>query len=250
MTKSFSGKTVIVTGGGSGIGEAVAIDLAENGANVVVADLNKDHAQKVVEGITKAGGSAAACAVDVSDPTSVKNMVDFAVKTYGSLDGAVNNAGIGGPAKLTGDYEPDEWRQVMGVNLDGVFYSMKYELEVMAKAGKGSIVNIASILGTNGFATAPAYVAAKHGVVGLTKAAAIEYSAKGVRINSIGPGFIETPLLAKMNKDQYDALTSLHPIGRLGKPEEVAYLTSFLLSDKASFITGSYHLVDGAYSAQ
>ncbi|NVK34383.1 MAG: SDR family oxidoreductase [Rhodobacteraceae bacterium] len=250
MSYDFQGKTVLVTGGGSGIGEFSSKDLAKEGANVVVADLSLEHAERVVQEIKSAGGEATAFKVDVSDPASAKAMVDFTIKTYGSLDGAVNNAGIGGPAKNTGDYEPDEWRKVMSVNLDGVFYCLKYELEVMEKAGKGSIVNMASILGTNGFATAPAYVAAKHGVVGLTKNAALEYSAKGIRVNSIGPGFIKTPLLEQMNKSQFDALTSLHPIGRLGEPEEVAQLATFLLSDKASFITGSYHLVDGAYAAQ
>lgn len=250
MSGILSGKTILVTGAAAGIGEACAIDAAREGAKVVLVDLSLEAAQKIADQIKADGGEAAAVAANVADEQAVKDMVQFALDTYGSLDGAVNNAGIGGPAKMSADYELDEWRKVMAVNLDGVFLCQKYEMLAMLKSGKGAIVNMASILGSTGFATAPAYVAAKHGVVGLTKAAALEYSAKGIRVNAIGPGFIETPLLSQMNKDQFDALAALHPIGRLGQPEEVAAMATFLLSDKASFITGSYHLVDGAYTAR
>lgn len=251
MDKDFEGRSIIVTGGGSGIGEATAKLLARRGARVLVADLSADHAEKVAAGIEKEGGRARSFAVDVTDYAAVEKMVAEAVSTFGALDGAVNNAGIGGESNPTGAYSLESWRKVIEVNLNSVFYSMKAELEVMEKQGKGAIVNMASILGTNGFANSPAYVAAKHGVVGLTKSAALEYSPKGIRINAVGPGFIKTPLIdANLDEATQDFLVSKHPIGRLGTSEEVAEITAFLLSDAASFVTGSYHLVDGGYSAQ
>ena len=169
---------------------------------------------------------------------------------YGGLNLAVNNAGIGGASRDTADYPLEEWHRVLGVNLHGVFYSMKYEIAAMLAGGGGAIVNMASILGSNGWAGAAAYVAAKHALVGMTKSAALEYSARGLRINAVGPGFIDTPLLQSMDERAHAGLVALHPAGRLGTAEEVAALTCFLLSDKASFITGSYHLVDGGYSAR
>ncbi|MGV0877876.1 SDR family NAD(P)-dependent oxidoreductase [Martelella sp. FLE1502] len=251
MSQRFENKTVIVTGGASGIGEACVQLLAREGANVVVADLNEDHAKKAAAEVEKSGGKAAAFAVDVSDPKAVEAMVDFAVKTYGGLYGAVNNAGIGGPSEPIGDYDIDTWHKVLNVDLHSVFYCMKYELAAIEASGGGSIVNMSSILGTNGFATAPAYVASKHALVGMTKSAALEYSKRGIRINAVGPGFIRTPLLDEnLEPEAIEGLVALHPIGRLGKSEEVAALTAFLLSEDASFVTGSYHLVDGGYSAQ
>lgn len=251
MSFDFNGKVAIVTGGASGIGEAVAKALATQGAKVVVADLNADAAKATADAITKAGGTAAGFAVDVSDAKQNEAMVDFAVKTYGGLHLAVNNAGIGGAAASTGEYPIESWDKVVGINLSGVFYGMRYEIPAILASGGGSIVNIASILGSVGIAQSPAYVAAKHGVVGLTKSAGLEYGEKGVRINAIGPGFIETPLLTKhMDDATLKFIAGKHAMNRLGKPEEVAALTSFLLSDAASFITGSYHLVDGGYTAQ
>lgn len=251
MTKDFAGKVAFVTGAASGIGEAVARQLAERGAKVVIADLKLDAAEKVADAIKSSGGDAAAVAVDVGQMEQVEKAVRFTVDTFGKLDVAVNNAGIGGTAAPLGDYSFDDWHKVIDVNLNSVFYSMKYEIAAMLKTGGGAIVNMASILGTNGFANAPAYVSAKHGVVGMTKAAAIDYAKKGIRITAVGPGFIETPLLgANMSEEAMSGLTSLHPIGRLGQPDEVAAMTLFLLSDAASNITGSYHLVDGGYAAQ
>ncbi len=251
MAYDFNGKVAIVTGGASGIGAAVARTLAAAGAKVIVADLNGEAAREVAAAIGSSGGTATAVETNVANVLEVEAMVETAKRTYGGLHLAVNNAGIGGPSAPTGEYPIEGWHKVIDTNLNSVFYGLRYEIPAIIASGGGAIVNMASILGTVGFANAPAYVAAKHGVVGITKVAAMEYAKHGVRINSIGPGFIDTPLLSK-NLDEA-ALTyvrGLHPIGRLGTSEEVAALTAFLLSDDASFITGSYHLVDGGYVAQ
>ncbi len=251
MTKSFENKVAIVTGAGSGIGAAVARQLAEGGARVVVADLDMGAADDVVTAITGAGGVAKAFEVNVGDPMEVEAMVAFAVREFGGLHLAVNNAGIGGAAAPTADYPLESWDKVIGVNLSGVFYGLKAQIPAIIASGGGAIVNMASILGSVGFANSPAYVAAKHGVIGLTKVAAMEYARHGVRINSVGPGFIDTPMLSNnLDATTLGHIAGLHPIGRLGTSEEVSALTCFLLSDAAGFITGSYHLVDGGYTAQ
>ena len=250
MQIDFTDKTALVTGAGSGIGEAIAKGLAASGARVIVQDLHEDAAIRVAGEITAAGGLAHEAGGDVSRADVVEWLVGHAVEKGGALHLLVNNAGIGGPLMPTGEYPLDGWRQVMGVNLDGVFYGMRYAIPEMLKAGGGAIVNIASILGSVGFANACAYTAAKHALLGLTKAAALEYSAKGIRVNAIGPAFIDTPLLGNLPPGAKEALVAAHPIGRLGRAEEVADLTQFLLSDRASFITGSYHLIDGGYCAQ
>ena len=247
----FAGKSALVTGAGSGIGEATAVALATRGARVVIADLNLEAAQRVAAAIGTAGGVAAAVEADVADVASVEAMVAFATDTYGGLDVAVNNAGIGGAQAPTGEYPPDSWEAVIRVNLNGVFYCMRHEIPALLARGGGAIVNMASILGWVGFAGSAAYVAAKHGVLGLTQTAAIEYATRGLRINSIGPGFITTPLLATTLDDAAQkAIGDLHPMKRMGTPAEVAALACFLASDEASFITGSYHVVDGGYTAQ
>ncbi|MGN0121389.1 MAG: SDR family NAD(P)-dependent oxidoreductase [Streptomyces albidoflavus] len=246
----FAGRTALVTGAASGIGLATARRLGQGGARVVIADYNAEGAASAAAALRDESVEASAVTVDVTDPASVEAAVRFAQDTYGALHLAVNNAGIGGESAPTGDYDIDVWNRVVRTNLDGVFYSMRYEIPALLAAGGGAIVNTASILGSVGFAGSPAYVAAKHGVVGLTKTAATEYAAQGVRINAVGPGFIDTPLLQGMEKEAYDGLVQLHPAGRLGRSEEVAEVIAFLLSDRASFVHGSYHLVDGAYTAR
>lgn len=246
----FQGKVVLVTGGGSGIGEACAHEFAARGARVVVADFNLQGAERVANDL---GGRdrAIAVKVDVAEPASAEAMVRSTVDAFGRLDVAVNNAGIGGELNPTGGYSIESWDRVVAVNLSGVFYCMRYEIPAMLQNGGGSIVNMASILGSVGFANSPAYVAAKHGVVGLTKAAAIEYGTSGIRVNSVGPGFIMTPLVvSNLTEEAREAISGLHAMKRMGEPREVATLVAYLASDAASFITGSYHIVDGGYTAQ
>lgn len=243
----FAGKVAIVTGGGSGIGEACAVLLAQRGAKVLVADVAAEPAGRVADAI---GDAARSHVVDVSDPAACEEMVRAAVDGFGRLDVAVNNAGIGGPQVPTAEYPLDGWGAVIAVNLSGVFHCLRAEIPAMLATGGGSIVNIASILGSVGFAQSVAYVSAKHGVVGMTKTAAIEYAARGIRINSVGPGFIQTPLLEAASPEILAGVAGLHPLGRLGRAEEVAELVAFLASDRASNTTGAYYLTDGGYTAQ
>jgi NAD(P)-dependent dehydrogenase (short-subunit alcohol dehydrogenase family) len=247
----YENKVAIVTGGGSGIGEAVALTLAANGASVVVADWDVAGGERVAKEIDAAGGKSLFVQVDVSKASEVEAMVQATIDEFGALHVAVNNAGIGGPMATVGEYPLDGWEKVTGINLDGVFFGMRYQIPAMLEAGGGSIINIASILGDVGFANASAYTAAKHGVVGLSKVAAIEYAARGIRVNSVGPGFIRTPLLDEnLDAATLDVIAGMHPIQRLGTSQEVADLVAFLGSDAASFCTGGYYLVDGGYTAQ
>jgi NAD(P)-dependent dehydrogenase (short-subunit alcohol dehydrogenase family) len=246
--KMLKDKVAIVTGGGSGIGRAVALSYAREGAKVVVSDIDDAGGKATVDTIISEGGSAMYVHADVASASDNEMLVKKTVDAYGALHIACNNAGIGGPAAPTGEYPLDGWDKVIGINLRGVFYGMRYQIPEMLKAGGGAIVNIASILGQVGFATSSAYVAAKHGVVGLSKNAAIEYGDKGIRVVSVGPAFIKTPLLEKnLSQEVMDFLVTKHPIGRMGESEEVAELVLWLSSDKASFVTGSYYAVDGGY---
>jgi NAD(P)-dependent dehydrogenase (short-subunit alcohol dehydrogenase family) len=243
-------KTVIVTGAASGIGKATAELFAKQGANVVVSDIQEAEGKATVQNIIATGGKATFFKTDVSKPEEMEALVAFAVKTYGQLDVAVNNAGIGGELNPVADMSIEGWQKVIGVNLNSLFYGMKYQIQAMLKNGSGSIVNISSILGSVGFAGSAGYTAAKHGVVGLTQAAALEYSAQGIRVNAVGPGFIDTPLLNALDAEMKKQLVALHPIGRLGKSEEVAELILWLASEKSSFVTGSYYPIDGGYLAR
>jgi NAD(P)-dependent dehydrogenase (short-subunit alcohol dehydrogenase family) len=242
-------KVAIVTGGGSGIGRSVALAYAAEGAKVVVSDIQEKEGFETVEMIRQAGGESIFFKADVSSASDNAALVEAAVRTYGALHIACNNAGIGGAAAPVGEYPIEAWNKVIGINLSGVFYGMHYQIPAMLDAGGGTIVNMASILGNVGFANSAAYVAAKHGVVGLTKNIALEYGAKGIRANAVGPAFIKTPLLKDMDDATLEWLVTKHPIGRLGEPEEVAELVLWLSSSKSSFVTGAYYPVDGGYLA-
>ncbi|MEM5775770.1 MAG: SDR family oxidoreductase, partial [Anaerolineaceae bacterium] len=213
-------KVAIVTGAGSGIGRACALFYARDGARVVVSDVDITGGDETVDLIRQAGGEAYFIRADVSKPGDCARLVEETVKQYGRLDYACNNAGIGGESNLTGEYSVEGWQKVIEINLSGVFYCMRYQIPEMLRTGGGSIVNMTSILGQVGFKAAPAYVAAKHGVVGLTRNAALEYADQGIRVNAIGPAFIHTPLISSLeeNEQALNGLIALHPIGRLGKP--------------------------------
>jgi NAD(P)-dependent dehydrogenase (short-subunit alcohol dehydrogenase family) len=248
--KLLENKVAIITGAGSGIGKATADLFAKEGAKVIVSDINEANGNIAADEIKKNGGEAFFIKADSSKPEDNEALVKQTIQKYGALDIAVNNAGIGGQLAATGEYPVDGWQKVININLSGVFYGLRYQIPAMLEKG-GSIINVASILGNAGTKFSPAYVAAKHGVVGLTKAAALEYAEKNIRINSIGPGYIKTPLvLNSLDDAALKALVGLHPMGRLGESEEIAELILWLASSKASFVTGSYYPVDGGYLAQ
>jgi NAD(P)-dependent dehydrogenase (short-subunit alcohol dehydrogenase family) len=247
---SLSGKVAVVTGAGSGIGREVAVAYAREGAAVLVSDVNEAGGRETVARIAAAKGKASFLRADVARPADCAALADEAVRAFGGLDVACNNAGIGGTIAPVAEQPVEAWDRIVQVNLSSVFYCMRAQLPRMLERGGGAIVNMASILGAVGFAGSAGYVAAKHGVVGLTRTAALEYSARGVRVNAVGPGFIETPLLAGMDAAARAGLVALHPIGRLGRPEEVAELVVWLSSPASSFVTGAYVPIDGGYLAR
>lgn len=250
--KGMKGKVAIVTGGGSGFGRSMSEMYAKEGAKVVVSDIAEDKGAETVDAIKKAGGEAVFLKSDVSKPSDCEALANAAVKNYGRLDIAFNNAGIGGANALIGDYPVSDWDKVIAINLSSVFYGMHFQIPQMLKNGGGVIVNMSSILGMVGFEGSCAYVAAKHGVIGLTKNVALEYGCRGIRANAVGPGFVDTHLTHDLMEDKakYDFLVEKHPMGRLGKVEEIVDLVFWLSSDRASFCNGAYYPVDGGYLAK
>ncbi len=248
MSYNFDGKVAIVSGGASGIGAETVKILIEGGASVVISDINLEKATEFAEEIKKNGGKAEAFKADVANPEDSKAAVEFAKETFGALHLAFNNAGIVGAENHVDELSPEEWRQVIDINLNGVFYAMHYQIPTILEAGGGAIVNTSSIAGFIGIENLSHYVASKHGVAGLTKAAAVEFGKKGIRINSVHPGYILTPLITQWtDTDLKSELEKLHPIGRLGEPKEIAEVVAFLLSDKASFVSGSQIVADGGF---
>lgn len=249
----MKGKTAIVTGGGNGIGRATCKLLAKRGVSVLVSDIDAESGEKVVQEIEADGGEASFKKCDVSSQEQVEEMVEFTIDTYGELDFAVNNAGVEGKREDVVNCSAENWNFVVDINLTGVWHCMKYEIPAMLESGGGSIVNNASIAGLVGFDHLPAYVASKHGVVGLTKAAALDYSDQGIRVNSICPGVIETEMVARAFEETpevRDAIVESKPMARLGQPEEMAEVIAWLCSDSSSFVTGQALAADGGYVAR
>ncbi|NLR57098.1 SDR family oxidoreductase [Chitinophaga polysaccharea] len=253
MEATFNNKVAIVTGGSFGIGRATAIAFAKLGASVVIADCVEDTKQETLLQIRAEGGKAIFVKCDVSKPADVTALIDKTVSTYGRLDFAFNNAGIEGTAAATRECTLENWERTLAVNLTGVWLCMKYELSYMLQQGSGVIVNCASVAGLIGFPTLPAYVASKHGVVGLTKTAALEYAKSGIRVNAVCPGVIRTPMIDRFtgkDKRAEQQFQDMEPIGRMGDPAEVAAAVVWLCSDNASFITGTALPVDGGWTSQ
>ena len=253
MAGRLDGKVALVTGAGSGIGRASALTCAREGAKVMVADIVVEGGEETVQLVQNAGGEASFIKVDVSKAADVEAMINKVVETYGRIDCAHNNAGIEGQLASTDEYSEEMFSRVIAINLTGVWLCMKYEIPHMLKQGSGAIVNTASGAGLVGVAGMSAYVASKHGVVGLTKTAALEYAKSGIRVNAVCPGLIQTPMVERLTNAQPqlgEALVAAEPIGRTGRPEEIAESVVWLCSDAASFVTGHAMSVDGGYVAQ
>jgi NAD(P)-dependent dehydrogenase (short-subunit alcohol dehydrogenase family) len=253
MTGKFSGKVALVTGAAAGIGRATTLAFAREGAKVVVADVMVKEGEEAAQAIRKAGGEAIFLKTDASKPAEVEAMVKQAVENFGRLDFAFNNAGIEGKTAPTAECTEENWDRIISINLKGVWLCMRQEIPVMVRQGSGAIVNTASIAGLVGFPGLPAYTASKFGVIGLTKAAALEYAKQGIRVNAVCPGVIHTAMVDRLiegNPEMEAGLSAGTPLGRMGKPEEIAEVVIWLCSDKASFVTGHALVADGGYVAQ
>jgi hypothetical protein len=248
MNQDFEGKLAFVTGAGSGIGAATSKLLAARGARVAVADINVDAVTRIASEIERDGGYALPVRIDVADPASVEEAVAKATRD-GGLDLAVNAAGITGALAPCADHGVADWQRIVGVNLTGTFLCMRAQIAAMLRKGGGTIVNVSSIMGSHALPGTAAYAASKHGVEGLTKAAALDYAKQGIRINAVAPGYVDTPMIAGRKPAVEEKIVAMHPIGRIAEPEEIAKVIAFLLSADASFITGSIHLADGGFSA-
>jgi NAD(P)-dependent dehydrogenase (short-subunit alcohol dehydrogenase family) len=243
----FDGETAVVTGASSGIGRATAERFAEEGANVVIADVDADGGRETVEQIESEGGEATFVRVNVTDESDVEQMVAVARETYGGLDIAHNNAGIEGENDSLTEQSTDNWNRVLNINLTGVWLAMKYELPELMKGDRGAIVNTSSIAGLSADGSAP-YVASKHGVVGLTKAAAVQYAQKGIRVNAVCPGVVRTPMVERTleeHPDAVEAMTRDQPLGRMAEPDEIASTVTWLASEESSFVNGHALPVEG-----
>ena len=251
-TYGLGGKVAVITGGASGIGRACADVMARSGADISIWDQNWDQIELVLKELDAVECRAHGVVGEVGDPASVDAAMDGVLKALGHVDVAVCNAGIGGAALPSGDYSDEAWREVIRVNLDGVFYTQRAAIRAMMASGRGgSIINKASILGVVGFPTASAYTAAKHAVVGLTQVAAWDHAPDGIRVNAVGPAFIRTPLLERhLDEAMLKVLAAQHALQRIGEPNEVAELVAWLASDAASFATGGYYPIDGGYLAR
>jgi NAD(P)-dependent dehydrogenase (short-subunit alcohol dehydrogenase family) len=250
IMKTLENKVALITGAAQGIGKSMALLFAENGAKLVITDLNAEAGENVVNAIENNGGEAIFVKADTSNPEDSRKSVDAALARFGKLDIAVNNAGIVGPVQSIEEYDLNAWNKVLSINLSGVFYGMKYQIPAMLKNGSGSIINMSSIVGSAGAANFSAYVSSKHGVIGLTRTGALEYSSRGIRINAVGPGYTDTSMIDFLDSEQKDIVGASHPIGRLARVEEIAEFVLWLASDKASFATGTYYPIDGGYLAQ